>query len=274
MGMLKTKYVFLALCLWSFVALATPGPAWADHVRFYVDGLPPYAELQDNGPPAGFAVDLMGRLMHSVGEHFAPSDIKVMTWARAVHEVEVMPGTALLVLAKLPERIDRFKWVGPLDTLPIGVFARKNSGVAVKKLSDLKRYSIGMVRNTAPYRVLIKALPGIRQNLIMLSAIPAQLRMLREGRVDVIVQAVGASNRLMDTENMTADDYHVVYRFEPLQIYFGFNKSTDDRLIRRLQAALDRFKEPDASGTSPYDRLREAYFGGAASGTADRPGRN
>ena len=272
MGMLKTKNVLLAVCLWGFAWLASPGPAWADHVRFYVDGLPPYAMLQKDGPPTGFAVDLMGRLMHSIGEHFAPTDIKVMTWARAVHEVEVMPGTALLVLAKLPERLGRFKWVGPLDTLPLGVFARKDSGVTVHKMDDLRQYSIGMVRNTAPYRVLIKALPGIWQNLIMLSAIPAQLRMLREGRVDVIVQAVGASNQLMGDEDMAADDYHVVYRFEPLQIYFGFNKSTDERLIRRLQAALDKFKEPDASGTSPYDRLREVYFGKGASGNAGETG--
>lgn len=266
MGMFKVKKILPFLIFWMSAVLGAPEVAWADHVRFYVDGLPPYAVLHDNGPPSGFAVDLMGRLMHSVGEHFAPSDIKVMTWARAVREVEIVPGTALLVLARLPERIDRFKWVGPLDTLPIGVFARKDSGVVVKKMTDLKRYSIGMVRNTAPYRVLIKALPGIWQNLIMLSGIPAQLRMLREGRVDVIVQAVGASNRLMGDEGMAAGDYSVVYRFEPLQIYFGFNKSTDDRLIARLQTALDRFKEVDASGTSPYSRLRGAYFDQAASG--------
>ncbi|WP_371388198.1 substrate-binding periplasmic protein [Pseudodesulfovibrio karagichevae] len=250
----------LALCLWTIALLCSADPARADHVRFYVDALPPYAELRDDGPPTGFAVALMGRLMHSVHEHFDPSDVTVMTWARAVHEVEVMPGTALLVLARLPERIDRFKWVGPLDSLPIGVFARKGAGVEVNRLEDLKKYSIGMVRNTAPYRVLIKSLPSVRQNMVMLSGIPAQLRMLREGRVDVIVQAIGASIRLMGDEGMPAENFRVVYRFEPLQIYFGFNKSTDDGLIRRLQSALDRFKEPDSSGSSPYIRLREAYF--------------
>jgi polar amino acid transport system substrate-binding protein len=259
--MLKVNKILPVLFFWLFAVFVSPEVAWADHVRFYVDGLPPYAVLHDNGPPSGFAVELMGRLMHSVGEHFAPTDIKVMTWARAVHEVEVKPGTALLVLARLPERIDRFKWVGPLDTLPIGVFARKDSGIKIEKLSDLKRYTIGMVRNTAPYRVLIKALPEIWQNMVMLSAIPAQLRMLREGRVDLIVQAIGASNRLMGDEGMAKDDYTVVYRFEPLQIYFGFNKSTDDGLIRRLQSALDRFKEVDSSGTSPYGRMRESFFG-------------
>lgn len=270
MGIIKSKYVFLFLCLCGLVVLASPGTGRADHIRFYVDGLPPYAVLQDQGPPTGFAVDLMGRLMHSVGEHFAPTDIKVMTWARAVHEVEVVPGTALLVLAKLPERLGRFKWVGPLDTLPIGVLARKDSGITVQEIGDLKEHSIGMVRNTAPYLVLINTLPGLGQNLVLLSGIPAQLRMLREGRVDLIVQAVDASNRLMDEEGMESADYHVVYRFEPLRIYFGFNKSTDDRLIRRLQAALDRFKEGDSSGTSPYDRLRQEYFGWAAPDSAEK----
>ncbi|WP_319583815.1 transporter substrate-binding domain-containing protein [uncultured Pseudodesulfovibrio sp.] len=263
MAILKLKILPFFLFFWGLLFLVSTGTARADHVQFYVDALPPYAVLHEDSPPTGFAVELMGHLMDEVGEHFAPSDIKVMNWARAVHEVEVVAGTSLLVLAKLPERVDRFKWVGPMDTLPIGVFAAKDSHVVVKKVSDLKKYSIGMVRNTAPYRVLIKAVPEIWQNLIMLSGIPAQLRMLREGRVDVIVQAVGASNTLMDDEGMDTENYRIVYRFEPLQIYFGFNKSTNDKLIRRLQSALDRFKQVDASGTSPYDRLREKFFGGA-----------
>lgn len=261
MGSFRLKYIFPSLCLWGVLALASAGPARADHVRFYVDGLPPYSILHRDGPPSGFAVDLMGRMMHSVGEHFAPSDIKVLPWARAVREVEIVPDAALLVLARLPERIGRFKWVGPLDTLPMGAFARRGAGVKVERLEDLKRYSLGMVRNTAPTLVLISALPGIDKQFVMLSGIPAQLRMLREGRVDVIVQALDATHGMMSGEGLAKDDYEVVYRLKPLTIYFGFNKETDDGLIDRLQTALDELKKVDATGSSPYDRLRETYFG-------------
>ncbi|MGE4192579.1 MAG: substrate-binding periplasmic protein [Pseudodesulfovibrio sp.] len=263
MGTFRLKFVLLSLCA-AFLALFPARPALGDHVRFYADGLPPYAVLHDDGPPTGFAVELMGLMMHSIGEHFAPSDIKVLPWARAVHEVEIVPSSALIVLAQLPERLGRFKWVGPLDVIHIGAYARRRSGVKVERLEDLKRYSLGMVRNTSPIHIVVKALPGIEKNMVMLSGIPAQLRMLREGRVDVIVQALGATERMMGDEGMAAEDYRILYRFEPLTVYFGFNRNTDDELIDRLQSALDNFKKVDASGSSPYSRLRETYFGGTS----------
>ncbi|WP_338670066.1 substrate-binding periplasmic protein [Pseudodesulfovibrio methanolicus] len=270
MGFHKVKYVLLPLLFWSFLGLVTAGSVRADNIRFYVDALPPYAVLHEDGPPTGFAVALMEQLMRASGEHFEASDVSVMTWARAVHHVEVVPQAALLVLTKLPERADRYKWVGPLDLLPVGVIARKDSGIVVDRLEDLLKYRVGMVRNTAPYRVLVRDLPEIGPNLVMLSGIPALLRMLREKRVDVIIQADMAAKELMDGEGMNADDYSTIFHFAPLAVYFGFNKSTDDGLIHRLQSVLDRFKEPDSSGINPYSRMREAYFGRPAPGVEEK----
>lgn len=261
----KVKNALFALTLGSLLLLVSAGRAWADHVQFYVDALPPYVVLHDDGPPTGFAMALVARLMRTSGEHFDASDVSVMPWARAVHHVEVAPRTALLVLTKLPERADRYKWVGPLDILPIGVIAPKDSGVVVDRLEDLVKYRVGIVRNTAPSRVLIRDLPEVGPNLVLLSGIPALLRMLRERRVDVIIQADEATKVLMVEEGMNADDYSTIFHLAPLAIYFGFNKSTDDGLIHRLQSALDRFKEPDSSGISPYRRMRETYFGNPAS---------
>jgi polar amino acid transport system substrate-binding protein len=265
MGIHKAKYVLLFLLFGSFFGLVTAGSVRADNIRFYVDALPPYAVLHEDGPPTGFAVALMEQLMRSCGEHFDASEVSVMNWARAVHHVEIVPHTALLVLTKLPERADRYKWVGPLDLLPVGVIARKDSGIVVDRLEDLLKYRVGIVRNTAPYRVLVRDLPEVGPNLVLLSGIPALLRMLREKRVDVIVQADMAAKELMDGEGMNADEYATIFHLAPLAVYFGFNKSTDDGLILRLQEALDRFKEPDSSGTSPYSRMRGAYFGEPAS---------
>jgi polar amino acid transport system substrate-binding protein len=269
MGMYKMKNLLLALCFWSLAGLTSAGPAWAHHVQFYVDALPPYAVLHDDRPPTGFAVALMEELMRSSGEHFDASDVALMTWARAVHHVEVFPHACLLVLTRLPEREDRYKWVGPLDYLTVGVLARKGSGVVVDRLEDLLKYRVGIVRNTAPYRILIRDLPEVGPNLVLLSGIPSLLRMLRERRVDVIIQAERASRELMAAEGMNPDQFSTLFHLAPLPVYFGFNKSTDDGLIRRLQSALDRFKEPDWSGVSPYTRMREAYFGEAAPGVEE-----
>jgi len=248
--------------------LSIPRPALcgsADQVRFYVDGLPPYAVVHPHGPPTGFAVELMGEMMRAVGERFDPDGVMVMNWARAIHHVETAPDTCLLILARLPERLGRYKWVGPLDELPIWVIAHKDAGVAVNRVEDLLNYRVGMVRDTAPHHVLIRELPGIGQNLVLVSGIPALLRMLREGRVDVVIQATEAARTRMVREGMDTDEYAAVFMFGKMPIYFGFNQSVDDAFLGRLQTALDRLKEPDGSGSSPYERMRAKYFPGEAS---------
>ena len=258
-------YILLAIL---FGWLAIPRPAVcgsADQVRFYVDGLPPYAVVHPHGPPTGFAVELMGEMMRAAGERFDPDAVMVMNWARAIHHVETAPDTCLLVLARLPERLSRYKWVGPLDELPIWVIAHKNAGVAVNRLEDLLNYRVGMVRDTAPHQALIRKLPEIGPNLVLLSGIPALLRMLREDRVDVIIQAAEAARARMAREGMEADEYSALFKLGEMPIYFGFNKSVDDALLDRLQKALDRLKVPDGTGTSPYQRMRAKYFPGEAS---------
>ena len=59
MGIEKLRIALFSLTLGSFLLLASGGPVRADHVQFYVDALPPYAVLHDDGPPTGFAVALM-----------------------------------------------------------------------------------------------------------------------------------------------------------------------------------------------------------------------
>lgn len=238
--------------------LVLPSPAWG--LNFYVGGLPPYAWVDAPGPPRGLAVELMQRIMEAAGEPFSPEQVEVINWARAVHEVEFAPGAALLVLARLPEREGRFKWVGPIDRVDIGVFARADSGIVIREPSDILGHSIGVVRNTAPILLLLSVVPEARGDLVLLSSIPTQLRMLREKRLDLIVQATDAVRKMMLGEEMEQQDYALIHPLGTLNLYFGFHKDTDDALIRKLQGALDRLKEPDREGSSPYSRMKDRYL--------------
>ena len=234
--------------------------SWAQELRFYVGGLPPYARVDQPGSPTGLAVDLMQSMMERIGKPFSADQITVINWARAVHEVEYSDGTALLILARLPEREDRFKWVGPIDRIDIGIFARRDSGIVISEPSDMLTHSIGVVRNTAPILLLLSVLPEAENNLELLSGIPTQLRMLRESRVDLIVQANDAVQMMMTGHDMEQSEYAMAYPLGTLDLYFGFHKGTDDSLIELLQDALDRLKEPDMDGSSPYSRLKDRYF--------------
>lgn len=237
-----------------------PSPALAESVLFYADDLPPYIQLHKQGPPTGFAVELLWEVVREAG---VPEDdivIERSNWARAVYSVHAVPGTALLCLAKLPERIDMYKWVGPIDSMEVGVFAAGDTKTVIEKEEDIFRYRIGVVRNTALRLALIEAYPGIEDNLVEVRGIETQLKMLREGRVDLIAQALLGSRRMMPRHGMRPEDYPLVRQLEPLQMYFGFNTSVSDAFIARLQEALDRLKAGKRGEKSRYEQIKAQHF--------------
>ena len=117
-----------------------------------------------------------------------------------------------------------------------------------------------MVRNTAMVSVLKADHPGIEKNMVLVSSIETQLRMLRAGRVDLVVQAIEGTRETMNILGMDADDYPLVLKLDPLELHFGFNVSTSKEYIARLQGALDRVKLPEAGRGSRYERIKEKYF--------------
>lgn len=248
----------LFLCLWAIICL--PFSARAQSVLFYAGGLPPYIELHEQGEPTGFAVDLMRAVMREAGVPEDDISITVLPWARAVSGVQHTPGTALLCLALLPERLDEYKWVGPVDYMAVGLFAADPAQVPLKRQADIYRYRIGVVRQTALLNSLRNSYPGIEKNFEEVRSITAQLRMLKERRVDLIAQSILGIRLSMERLAMPVEDYPLVGRLEPLKMYFGFNNSFSDTFIARLQAGLDRLKKRKNGQKSRYDRLKEKYF--------------
>ncbi|BCS90289.1 substrate-binding periplasmic protein [Pseudodesulfovibrio sediminis] len=242
------------------MGVLTAVPVQSDDIRFYAGSLAPMIQLEPDGKITGFSVDLLKEVLAEAGETFSEDIILKTNWGRAVHDVEVTPGTALLALTLLPDRQDRFKWVGPINEIQIGVFGRKADNLVIRHTDDLFKYRIAMVRNTAPMLMLVNSLPGIEEHIVKVSSIRTQLRILHAGRVDLIIQAVKASRHLMQEEGLETEEFSLLYLVEPTRLYYGFNKTTDDEYITRLQAALDRLKRKAVDGRSRYDRIRAKYF--------------
>jgi polar amino acid transport system substrate-binding protein len=257
--MTGVRHLFAAAFFCCLLPVVTAFPARAHGLHFLTGDLPPYVTLTADGPPTGFAVDIMVEVMREAGEPFHPENLEVTNWARAVHEVQFEPDKALLALARLPAREDRFKWVGPVFHMRTGLFGRVGETFAIRGYADLARHSIVVVRHTAPEVTLLQAVPDIGGNLVRVNSIEAQLRMLQEGRVDLMAQGIRPGRLRMPSVNIREEEYPLFFEIEPLQLYLGFNKSVDDAYIQRLQDALDRLKTGGPGTVSRYERLLRKY---------------
>lgn len=243
---------FLLVLLWM---LFLPSEGGAREFVAYTGEVAPYTTTDADGVVSGVAVDVVEEVMKTVGAHFDRGRIHSISWPRSVEEVETTPGTMLFCAARTPQRESKFKWVGPIAQLNLGLVARRNSKIDIDSKEDVARYSLGVIRNSAPAQILQNEYNIDLKRLTLLASDTLQFRMLKAGRVDLIPQADTAASAWLKKLNMNQDDYEMVHVMKHLELYVAFNKSTDDRLIKQAQDALDAMKQ-----SGRFDAIMQRYL--------------
>lgn len=235
-------------------------PALAMDFTVYAGKVPPFTMVDDKGKVSGAAVDVVSEIMHMAGYPFDSDEIMSISWARAVEDTETNPGTMLFSVARTPQRENRFKWVGPIGEVNLGLVAKRTSKISIRNKDELKQYGIGVIRNSGPMQILLNSYGIPLENLTLLSSDLLQFRMLDQGRVDLITQADTAAPSWIRELGMRQQDFEMVHVMKRLSLYVAFNLSTDEVVIRRLQNALDELKIPQDNGMSRYDEIMSAYM--------------
>lgn len=242
--------------------LLVVGPAHAGGLLFYVGEIFPFTRVAESGEVSGAAVDIVSELMASVGRPVRTRDIRCISFARSVEIMETTPGTGMFLFARTPQREAKFKWVGPIAELKLGLVARKSAGIDIKCKDDLKRYAVSVIRNSAPMQMLEND-PELRDvKLEVVKDDVLQLRMLEAGRVDLAAQADTAAAYWLQAIGVNPDDFEMVYVLKDLPLYLAFNKSVDDELVARLQVASEAMRKKDWRGRSRYETIMRKYLDG------------
>ena len=76
-------------------------------------------------------------------------DFEVMAWTRAYEKAQADKETCLYATARLPNRENAFKWVGPIAANKWGLFALGGFAPAIKSLADARPFRIGGVARDA-----------------------------------------------------------------------------------------------------------------------------
>lgn len=259
----SNKNVFLLICTVVALCLCASSPGLAEPYTFYAGIVPPFTELNDDGSITGVSVDVVGSLMRTLGQEVDPRGIRHISWARAVFTVETTPGTALFGVARTSRREDKFKWVGPIAELNLGLVARKSEGVVVRGPEDLLRYRLGVVRDSGAAHILEEEYGVPCSAMEMVKNDATQFRMLNAGRVDVVTQADTAAPSQLHKLGLNPADFEMVYVLKRLELYLAFNPAIDDATVARLQAALDDLRHKNRIGISRYDAILVRHLNGA-----------
>ena len=221
----------------NFIAMAAPYPPYSVSCGLTVKGM---------------SVSTLTTIMNMCDTPINEGEIKLMPWAYAYECAARQPRRIMLNAQRTPETEHLYKWVGPVTTTRVVLIGRKRDNIFIPTRKELKDYSIATVRWSRPEKTVLAS--GIEQNALRRSPTHVEaLRKLDNGEVDLFAFTELGFPGLLEGMGMRSEDYTVCYTFNDEPLYFAFSRDTDDRLIGRLNRALQKIKATGPKGLSQFD---------------------
>ncbi|WP_275546811.1 MULTISPECIES: substrate-binding periplasmic protein [unclassified Pseudomonas] len=182
----------------------------------------------------GIAVDIVQEMFKRAGVRYNLT--LRFPWDRIYKLALEKPGYGVFVTARLPEREETFKWVGPIGPDDWVMLAQGDSPVTLTGLDDAKRYRIGAYKGDAISEYLSEK--GVEHSTSLRDQENA--RKLATGQIDLWATGDPAGRYLAKQEGISG--LKTVLRFNSAELYLALNKETPDEIVARLQAVLDRMR--------------------------------
>ena len=181
-------------------------------------------------------------------------DFEVMAWNKAYEKAQADKETCLYSTARLPNRENAFKWVGPIAANKWGLFALGGFKAEIKSLDDAKPFRIGGVARDAKTEFLrqwgVTNIFEVQDDKLN----PAKLTLNRKetGKIDLWITSAASAKKV--AAGAKVSDVKLVYLVREEESYLACSPRTSADTLKALTAALDTMKK-DGS----YAKIIKAY---------------
>ncbi|SED74870.1 substrate-binding periplasmic protein [Pseudomonas coleopterorum] len=236
--MLHRTFLAFALCaaLFSGSAVRAEVPAGYSMVLL-TENFPPYNMASNDKNFAqednirGIATELVQEMYRRAGIPYSMT--LRFPWDRIYKLALNNPGYGVFVTARLPEREQAFKWVGPLGPDDWIMLARADSSITLENLDQARPYRIGAYKGDA----IAQSLAERDMRPILALRDQDNARKLLDGQIDLWATGDPAGRYLARLEGING--LKTVLRFNSAELFLALNKETPPEVVERLQRALD-----------------------------------
>ncbi|UZP66001.1 transporter substrate-binding domain-containing protein [Desulfovibrio mangrovi] len=256
---MKSKLLVMVISLFICTGINIPSSysQEPDKLHVMVDDNPPY-NYAEGGELRGISTDLLSLIFKKMGFRLRKEDIEFIPWARGYEEAQRKAGTLLCTTARIPERENLFKWVGPIGVSRIALLARKGSGITISSLNDVARYGVEVVKNDTGEIIVLRS--NIPKNLVGQSlTVWSSLYKLLHGDVKLVAFDETIAKSVVARMGHDIDVLEVVYILGEENLYYALNQRFQDNFITEMQQTLDALKQPTANNQSEYERIMKKY---------------
>ncbi|MCX2897450.1 substrate-binding periplasmic protein [Pseudomonas mandelii] len=218
---------------------AAPSPA-TDMVLL-TENFPPY-NMAKNGKNFAQDENINGIATDIVREMFKRAEITYsltlrFPWERVYKLALEKPGYGVFVMARLPDRENLFKWVGPIGPDDWILLAKADSKISLDTLEQARKYRIGAYKGDAIAETLTKQ--GLKPIVVLRDQDNA--KKLVNGQIDLWATGDPAGRYLARQDGVSG--LKTVLRFNSAELYLALNREVPDATVAKLQAALDQMRK-------------------------------
>lgn len=235
--MFRSTLIALSASLMLSVASAQAAP---EQISLLTENFPPYNMAADGKNFArdenikGIATDIIREMFQRAGVDYTLT--LRFPWERIYKMALEMPGYGVFVTARLPEREELFKWVGPIGPDDWVLLARSDSAIEVNSLEQARQYRIGAYKGDAIGEHLLAQ--GLEPSLALRDQ--TNVEKLQNGAIDLWATGDPAGRFLAKQQGVTG--LKRVLRFDSAELYLALNKQIADETVKKLQDALDQMR--------------------------------
>jgi len=224
-------------------------------LRVITEEYPPFNFTDEAGNITGQSTEVVRQMMSKMGSQ---GNMEVLPWDQGYALVQKEPGTMLYSTARIPQRENLFKWVGPIGTSDNWLYCKRGAEKAITCLDDAKK-----VKSIAVYKDDFNQIflqdKGFT-NLDISQNNSECIKKLVDGKVDMWLGPAEGLHFITYAAGINPAEIEAVRFVHRVDWYIAFNKDTPDSTIQTWQQSLDSLKKK--SGTdeiSVYDDIITSY---------------
>lgn len=218
--------------------------------------------LTEENPPLNYTENkkLTGMATEVVQEMGKRANVKldtsVMAWDDAYMKAQADKETCIYSTARLGNRENLFKWVGPIAVNKWGLYALGGFKPQIKSLQDVRPFRVGGVERDAKAEYLKQnnVTNVVEEDNDKLN--PGKLTLDRKAtqKIDLWITSTATAKKV--AQQAKVGDIKLVYVVREAEQYLACSPRTQPATLKSLQDALESMKK-DGS----YDKILKAYEG-------------